>query len=146
MDTDRRRAAVAALRELARSGDSRDRADAGRGLAGFAETEEASGALLELVLDPDDTWVTRVTAEAALRRQDRAGLTVVASALAVADAGHGDWIQTAVVDVFGVFADERDHALALCEDLARDPDERVARGARELRGILAGLRPVLHPT
>lgn len=145
MDGDRRRAAVAALRELGRSTDHRDRADAGRGLAGFAEMAEAFGPLLELVLDPADTFVTRATAEAVLRRQDRPGLTVVASALAVADAQQGDWIQTAVADVFGVFRDERDHAVELCGEMARDADERVAEGARHLREILAGLRPLLRP-
>ncbi|MFJ9779070.1 hypothetical protein ACIRSS_05775 [Amycolatopsis sp. NPDC101161] len=73
---------MAALIELAGSADYRDRADAGRGLAGFAEMPEARGPLLELVLDDRDTFVTRVTAEALLRRQDLAGLAVVASALA----------------------------------------------------------------
>jgi hypothetical protein len=58
-----RRAVVAALIELAGSPDYRDRADAGRGLASFAEMPEARGPLLELALDDRDTFVTRVTAE-----------------------------------------------------------------------------------
>ncbi|MER6443670.1 hypothetical protein [Streptomyces venezuelae] len=102
VNADVRRAAVGALRELGLSSDSGDRADAGRGLACFAEMEEAVGPLLKLVLDREDTFVTRVTAEALLRRQDRAGLMVVASALAVADPSHGDWIHTAVLDAFAV--------------------------------------------
>ncbi len=42
-----------ALGELGRSSDHRDRADAGRGLAGFVEMEDTVGPLLELVLDRD---------------------------------------------------------------------------------------------
>ncbi|MFF4424666.1 hypothetical protein ACFY04_28485 [Streptomyces sp. NPDC001549] len=145
VDSALRRAAVMALGELGRSSDYRDRADAGRGLAGFAETEEAAGPLLELVLDREDTFVTRATAEALLRRHDKAGLTAVASALAVAGPNHGDWIHTAVHDAFAVYADERDDAMRLCEELAGDPDERVALGARELHESLAGINCVLHP-
>ena len=57
MDSDGRHAVVVALVELGRSHDYRDRADAGHGLAGFAEMQEAQGLLLELVLDPGDTWI-----------------------------------------------------------------------------------------
>ncbi|MFE6906806.1 hypothetical protein [Streptomyces erythrochromogenes] len=140
-----RRAAVVALAELGRRSDSGDRADAGRGLASFAEMEEAVDPLLELVLDREDTLVTRVTAEALLRRQDRAGLLVVASALAVASPNHGDWINTAVRDAFAIYASDRDDAMRLCEELTQDPDERVALGARELHESLSGINCVLHP-
>ncbi|WP_184791761.1 hypothetical protein [Streptomyces sp. 3211] len=61
MGSDLRRAAVAALGELGRSDDWRDRAGAGHGPAAFAEMPEAVGPLLELVLDPGDTFVTRRT-------------------------------------------------------------------------------------
>ncbi|WP_128977399.1 hypothetical protein [Streptomyces roseicoloratus] len=134
-----------ALGELGRSSDFGDRADAGRGLAGFAEMEEAVGPLLELVLDREDTFVTRVTAQALLRRQDRAGLRVVASALAVASPNHGDWIHTAILDVFAVYASDRDDAVRLCEALTRDTDEHVALGARELHESLSGINCVLYP-
>ncbi|MFJ5925521.1 hypothetical protein ACIQF6_23225 [Kitasatospora sp. NPDC092948] len=144
-DGDRRHAAFVALRELGRSLDHRDRADAGRGLAAFADLREALGPLLELVLDPGDTFVTRVTTEAVLRRMDRAGLTVVASAMAVADANHSDWIHTAVVDVFSIFSEDRDRARQLCEEMLRDADDRVALGARRLHDILAEIDPVLRP-
>ncbi len=107
--------------------------------------QEARGSLLELVLDRDDTVVTRVTTEALLRRKDSAGLATVASALAVADLNHGDWIHTAVVDVFSVFSHDRDDAIRLCEKLLQDADERVARGARQLYELLAGIDPVLRP-
>ncbi|WP_221350560.1 hypothetical protein [Streptomyces beigongshangae] len=145
MDRDRRYEAVVALRELGRSHDYRDRADAGRGLAGFAEMQEALRPLLELVLDPGDTFVTRVTAEAVLRRKDRIGLAVVASALAVADSNHSDWIQTAILDMFSIFSEDRDNAMQLCEEMLRDTDDRVAFGARQLHEILAQIDPVLRP-
>ncbi|WJY35834.1 hypothetical protein QT196_00245 [Streptomyces sp. P9-2B-2] len=145
MDTDLRRAAVVALGELRRSHDHRDRADAGHGLAAFAEMQEALGPLLELVLDPGDTFVTRRTAEALLRRKDRAGLTIVASALAVANSNHSDWIHTAIVDVFSVFSDDRDNAMRLCEEMSRDTNDRVALGARQLHEVLAEIDPVLRP-
>ncbi|MFE6055288.1 hypothetical protein ACFQ6N_31445 [Kitasatospora sp. NPDC056446] len=134
-----------ALRELGRSHDYRDRADAGRGLAGFAEMREALGPLLELVLDPGDTFVTRATAGALLRRMDRIGLAVVASALAVADSNHSDWIHTAILDVLGIFSEDRDDAMRLCEEMLRDTDDRVALGARQLHEILAEIDPALRP-
>ncbi|MFD5466069.1 hypothetical protein ACFWIQ_25020 [Kitasatospora sp. NPDC127059] len=145
MDNDLRRASVVALGELGRSRDYRDRADAGRGLAALAEMQEAVGPLLELMLDRDDTFVTRATAEAVLRRKDRVGLAMVASVLAAADTNHIDWIHTAIVDVFGVCSSDRDDAVRLTEEIARDIDDRVCRGARLLLEILAELDPVLRP-
>ncbi|MER5280327.1 hypothetical protein ABT025_31955 [Streptomyces sp. NPDC002809] len=145
MDSDLRRAAVAALGELGRSEDWRDRADAGHGLAGFAEMQEAVEPLLGLVLDSGDTFVTRRTAQGLLRRKDRAGLAIVASALAVANDNHADWIHTAASDVLSLFAEDLDEALRLCEELSGDTDDRVARGARRLYKGLAGGDPVLRP-
>jgi predicted phosphoribosyltransferase len=145
MSREARRAVVAALVGLAGSADYRDRADAGRGLASFAETAEARSASLALVLDAGDMFVTRATAEALLRRRDAVGLAVVASALGVADPQHAEWIYTAVVDVFGVFSRERDAAVRECAVLSGDPDERVRRGADELTGMLAEIDPILYP-
>lgn len=136
MDNEARRAVVTALMGLAESSDYRDRADAGRALAAFAETPEAGSPLLKLLLDADDTFVTRVTAEALLRRHDAAGLAAVAAALAGADANHADWIHTAVLDVFGAFSSDRDAAVRGCEALARDPEERVRQGAELLTRLL----------
>ncbi|WP_406389953.1 hypothetical protein [Streptomyces sp. NBC_00887] len=146
MDGDLRRAAVVALVALGRSDDWRDRADAGHSLAGFAEMREAVEPLLGLVLDPGDTFVTRRTAEGLLRRKDRAGLTIVASALAVANDNHADYIHTAVVDVLSIFSYDLDEALRLCEEMAGDNDDRVARGSRRLHESLAGIDPVLRPS
>jgi hypothetical protein len=145
MNDEARRAAVIALIGLAGSHDYRDRADAGRALASFAETPEARGPLLELVLDAGDTFVARVTAEALLRRQDAVGLVAVASALAAADSNHADWIQSAVLDVFGVFSRDRDAAVRGCEVLTRDHDERVRRGSDQLLDMLTKINPILYP-
>ncbi|OLF07428.1 hypothetical protein BLA60_27790 [Actinophytocola xinjiangensis] len=150
MNYEARHAVVSTLIELAGSPDYRDRADAGRGLVSFAEMPEARGPLLELVLDDRDTSVTRVTAEALLRRQDSAGFAVVASALAAIGPDHHspsqiDWIHTAVHDVFMVFSRDRDAAVRVCEVLARDPDEQVRRGAEQLIAALAEINPILYP-
>lgn len=128
MSNEARRAVVAALIKLARSPDYRERADAGRHLANFAEMDEAKEALRGLVLDAGDTVVTRATVEALLRRQDSAGLAVLASALAAADPHHADWIQTAVLDVFGTIAGDRAAAVRACEALGRDAEERARQG------------------
>ncbi|MEU9093840.1 hypothetical protein [Streptomyces sp. NPDC048428] len=145
VDTDLRRAVVATLGGLGRSEDWRDRADAGHSLAGFAEMQEAVEPLLRLLLDSGDTFVTRRTAEGLLRRKDRAGLTMVASALAVANDNHADYIHTAAFDVFSIFSDDLDEALRLCEELSDGTDDRVARGARRLQKGLAEIDPVLRP-
>ncbi|BEL07020.1 hypothetical protein Q0Z83_052110 [Actinoplanes sichuanensis] len=146
MSNPARRAVTIALIELATSRDVSDRADAGRSLAGFVADPDARAALVDLLLDAADTFVTRVTAEALLRRQDTAGLAVVATALAGADSNHADWIQTAVLDVFGVFGDERDAVLLLCEALPLDPDDRVRAGAPQLIAMLTDIDPMLLPS
>jgi hypothetical protein len=145
MSDEARRAVVSALIRLAGSTDYRDRADAGRSLASFAEMPEAGRTLLGLLLDAGDTFVTRVTAETLLRRQDAVGLAVVAAALAAADPNHADWIHTAVLDVFMVFAGDRDAALRECEVLTTDADEQVRCGLHQLIDILAAINPILHP-
>jgi hypothetical protein len=146
VNRDLRHASVVALSKLGRSDDYRDRADAGRGLAGFAERPEAAVALLRLILDNHDTLVTLTTAEAVLRRKDAIGLSLVASALTVADSNHDEWIYTAIVNVFGVFSGDRDEAMQISEALTGDPDERVSLGARQLLEILTEIDPVLRPT
>ncbi|MFE0772792.1 hypothetical protein [Streptomyces sp. NPDC058861] len=145
MDHAMRRAVVVTLGDLGRSDDWRDRADAGHSLAGFAEMQEAAGPLLELVLDPQDTFVTRRTAEGLLRRKDRAGLTIVASALAVADDNQADWIHTAIIDVFGISPEGLDEALRLCEEMSGDTDDQIVRGARRLHENLLVIDPFPHP-
>lgn len=146
MDSEPRRAVVTALVELGRSRDFRDRADAGHGLAAFADVQEARRPLLELVLDQADTMVTLVTAEALLRRQDKAGLSVLASAWEAAEGQQRGWIHTAIDDVLGIFSEDRDKAMRLCEELMQDDAaDGTARRARRLHEILVGLDPVLRP-
>ncbi|MDQ0946519.1 hypothetical protein QFZ24_000442 [Streptomyces phaeochromogenes] len=98
------------------------------------------------MLDRGDAFVTRRTADGLLRRKDRVGLTIVASALAVANDNHADCIHVAIVDVFSIFSDDLDAALRLCEEMAGDADDRVARGARRLHESLAEIDPVLRPS
>jgi hypothetical protein len=144
--TDLRRDAVAALTALATSPAHRDRADAGDALAALAELPEARDALLDLVLDADDTFVTLRTAAALLRRHDRIGLALVGRALARADDNRADWIGTALHDVLGVFAVDRDAAVRDTADLLRDARGSERAGLERLAAALAGLNPVLLPT
>ena len=145
MGNEARRAAVAALVELAESSDYQDRADAGRGLASLVDIPQARGMLLDLLLDAEDTFVTRVTAEALLRRRDKTGLATVALALGAADPNHVDWIDVAVVDVLGVYASDRDAAVRDCEALTEDADDQVRHGASHLMAMLTELNPILLP-
>jgi hypothetical protein len=142
---DRRASAVTALIELAASGDYQDRADAGRALANFAEAPGSRETLVQLVLDTNDTFVTLTTAEALLRRQDRAGLRIVVQALFSADFQHRTYNHEAVAAVFMVFAAERDCAMETCDALSLDASTQVREGAVELREMLAQIDPLLHP-
>ncbi len=101
--------------------------------------------LASLVLDADDTFVTVVTAEALLRRKDVVGLGVVAASFAGADGTQSEWIGTALNDVYGVFADERDAAVRICSTLSRDPDAQIRRGAIDLITLLNRIDPILRP-
>ncbi|MEU5384239.1 hypothetical protein ACFVT9_11225 [Kitasatospora cineracea] len=145
MDQEARRAAARALTALARSHDYRDRADAGQGLAAFAELPEVAETLRALVLDPDDTFVTRTTTAALLRREDGAGTAVVAAALADADPNHEEWIHAGAVDALLLFADDLNAAIRRCAELPPDADDRTTHGARLLHDMLTGIDPVLGP-
>jgi hypothetical protein len=145
MNTESRRAVVATLLQLADSPDYQDRADAGRAMASFVEMPETRAALQQLLLDADDTFVTRVTAEALLRRHDVPGLSAVAQALASADANHDNWLSSAIVDVFMIDSSERDIAVRTCEALIEGADLPVSQGAARARDILTELNPVLRP-
>ncbi|MFI5893772.1 hypothetical protein ACIA5D_27090 [Actinoplanes sp. NPDC051513] len=145
MIQDRRSPVVTALIQLADSGDYQDRADAGRSLANFAEATESREMLVRLILDVNDTFVTRTTTEALLRRQDAAGFTIVAEALLSADFQHRTYIHEAVTAVFMVFAAQRDSAVKACDALALDASTRVREGAIELREMLAQIDPLLYP-
>ncbi|MFE7075262.1 hypothetical protein ACFU96_34730 [Streptomyces sp. NPDC057620] len=68
------------------------RVRAGRGLASFADVPEAAGALAGLLLDVEDTAMTRQTAEALTRVGTVAALRLVARAVAEADDNQADWL------------------------------------------------------
>lgn len=145
MDVDARQAVVTALVSLAASPHYLDRAAAGRCLASFADVPAARDALLPLVLDTADTFVTLATTEALLRRGDAVGLTIVCAGASVAENERLDWIYTAVQSVLGVFERDRDDAVRICRGLADDPAQEVPvrSGATRLIARLTDLQPVL---
>jgi len=145
MGTLGRVAAVTALIDLACSPEVPDRADAGRCLASFTDVPEARRALLGLVLDAHDTFVTLETTVGLLRRQDAAGLEVVAEALASADGQQLDWIFSAVNEALGIYSVDVDAAISSCALLADHPSELVRIGAEELTDMLSKVVPVLRP-
>ncbi|OKJ01548.1 hypothetical protein AMK18_08850 [Streptomyces sp. CB01249] len=102
------------------------RAGAGWDLAAFAEVPEAAEVLVRLLLDAEDTAVTRRTAEALARVGSVAAVRVLARAVAGADDGQADWLETGVLDA------EVPDLAAACAALAWDRDEEVRRGAAEL--------------
>ncbi|MGW2324995.1 HEAT repeat domain-containing protein [Streptomyces sp. NPDC001700] len=120
----------AALAEASSPSWSR-RVRAGRDLASFADAPEAAEALAGLLLDAEDTAVTRWTAEALARVGTVAAVRLIALAVAEADDNHADWLQTGVRDAF-VGPDSVPDVAAVCGQLAHHPEEAVRRGALEL--------------
>ena len=74
------------------------RVRAGCDLAPFAEVPEAADALVRLLLDAEDSAVTRRTAEALARVGTVAAARLIALADAEADDSQADWIRTGVRD------------------------------------------------
>lgn len=110
------------------------RARAGRDLAAFAEVPEVAEVLVRLLLDAEDTAVTRRTAEALARVGSVAAVRVLARAVAGADEGQADWLETGVLDA------EAPDLAAACAALAWDGDEAVRRGAAEVAVWVGGER------
>ncbi|WP_399935861.1 hypothetical protein [Streptomyces kanamyceticus] len=104
---------------------------AGRDLASFADVPEAAEVLVGLLLDVEDTAVTRQTAGALARVGTVAAVRLIALAVAEADDNQVDWLQTGVHDAF-VGPDGVPDVAVACEKLARDPEEVVRRGAAEI--------------
>ncbi|WP_458246928.1 HEAT repeat domain-containing protein [Streptomyces sp. MAI_2237] len=104
------------------------RVRAGRDLAAFTEVPQAARALLGLLLDGEDTAVTRQTAQALARVGTAAAVRLIALAVDDADDNHVDWLQTGVHDALAG-PDAPPDIAAACGTLARDPDEAVRRGA-----------------
>jgi HEAT repeats len=109
------------------------RVRAGRGLASFADVPEAAEALVGLLLDAEDTAVTRQTAEALARVGTVAAVRLIALAVAEGDDNQADWLQTGVQDALAGPGPRRLPDLqAVCGQLVRDSAEAVRRGAAEL--------------
>ncbi|MFC9398621.1 hypothetical protein ACFTWS_36565 [Streptomyces sp. NPDC057027] len=107
------------------------RVRAGRDLASFADVPEAADALLGLLLDAEDTAVTRQTTEALVRVGTVAAARLIALAVAEADDNQSDWLQTGVQDAL-VDPDGVPDVAATCRKLARDREEAVRRGAADI--------------
>ncbi|WP_371619796.1 hypothetical protein [Streptomyces sp. NBC_00454] len=113
------------------------RARAGRDLAAFADAPEAAGALVGLLLDAQDTAVTRQTAEALARTGTAAAVRLIALAVVEADENQADWLQTGVHDAHEG-PDGLPDVAAACGKLARDQEGAVRRGAAEISAWMAG--------
>ena len=74
------------------------RVRAGCDLAPFADVPEAADVLVRLLLDVEDSAVTRRTAEALARVGTVAAARLIALAGVEADDNQADWIQTGVRD------------------------------------------------
>ncbi|MCX4869730.1 HEAT repeat domain-containing protein [Streptomyces sp. NBC_01369] len=107
------------------------RARAGHDLASFADVPEAVEALVGLLLDVEDTAVTRQTAEGLARMGTAAAVRLIALAVVEADGNQADWLQTGVHDAL-MGPDGVPDVAAACGKLARDQEEAVRRGAAEL--------------
>ncbi|MFF9624939.1 hypothetical protein [Streptomyces griseosporeus] len=108
------------------------RVRAGRDLAPHADVPEAAEVLLGLLLDVEDTAVTRQTAATLARAGTAAAVRLIALALAQADDNHADWLHTGVHDALLGSDRVRDAVAAACGELARDQDEAVRRGTAEI--------------
>ncbi|MFF3504329.1 hypothetical protein [Streptomyces sp. NPDC003247] len=120
----------AALAEAASPSWSR-RARAGRDLAASADVPEAAEALARLLLDAEDTAVTRHTARALARVGTAPALRIVALAVAAADDNQADWMRTGVQDALAG-PDGVPGLATVCARLAGEPEEAVRRGAAEI--------------
>ncbi|MGW2628763.1 HEAT repeat domain-containing protein [Streptomyces chattanoogensis] len=107
------------------------RVRAGRHLASFADVPEAAEVLVRLLLDVEDTAVTRQTAEALARVGTVAAVRLIALAVAEADDNRADWMGTGLYDAI-VGPDGVPDVAAACGKLAGDPEEAVRRGAADI--------------
>ena len=112
---------------------------AGRDLASFTDVPEAAEALVGLLLDVEDTAVTRQTAEALARVGTVGAIRLIAFAVAEADDSQADWLQTGIYDALAGRDGVPDVAAA-CGKLALDPEEAVRRGAADISAWTDGTR------
>ncbi|MEU5211091.1 HEAT repeat domain-containing protein [Streptomyces sp. NPDC020742] len=140
------RSGLAAALAEASSPSWAQRVRAGRALAGFAGSPEAAEVLVRLLLDAEDTAVTRQTAEALAQVGTVAAIRLIALAIAGADDSRFDWLQAGVYDALVEPDGVPDLVAAwvgleaVCAQLARDPEEAVRRGAAEISAWTGGTR------
>ncbi|MEU2120140.1 hypothetical protein ABZ567_31920 [Streptomyces sp. NPDC016459] len=108
------------------------RVRAGRDLASFVDVPEAAEVLVGLLLDVEDTAVTRETAEALARVGTVAAVRLIALAVAEADNNQADWLQTGVHDALVGADGGVPNVAAACADLARDQEDAVRRAAADI--------------
>ncbi|MFI2380216.1 hypothetical protein ACH5AO_35030 [Streptomyces sp. NPDC018964] len=92
-----------------------------------------------LLLDVENTAVTRQTAEALARMGTVAAIRLIALAFAAADDNQADWLQTGVHDAL-VGPGGAPDVTAACGELARDPEEAVRRGAADIAAWAEGIK------
>ncbi|MER5873979.1 hypothetical protein [Streptomyces sp. NPDC002044] len=92
-----------------------------------------------LLLDVEDTAVTRQTAEALARMGTAAAVRLIALAVVEADDNQADWLQTGVHDAL-MGPDGVPDVAAACGKLARDEEETVRRGTAEISAWTDGTR------
>lgn len=129
---------IEALRRLAMSADYRDRRTAAVGLANSAEAPAGSLLLRELVLDAEDTAVTLAASTALMTRSDRAGVSILATALTTADDQQADWIEAGIAEALRDSEESRHKAMALVGEVLEEAPDGAARGG--LQRLLSLLR------
>lgn len=92
---------------------------------------------MRLLLDAEDTAVTRRTAEALARTGTTAAVRLIALAVVEADDNRADWLQTGVHDA-RVGPDGVPDVAEACGRLAQDREESVRRGAAEISAWTSG--------
>ncbi|MFD5586539.1 hypothetical protein [Streptomyces sp. NPDC127063] len=107
------------------------RARAGRELAPYADVPQAAPVLLRLLLDAEDTAVTRQTAQALAAVGTVAAVRLLALAVADADGNQADWLQTGVQDAL-IDAGGPGPLAAACGLLAQDPGDAVRGGVARI--------------
>lgn len=136
---------VETLLRLAKSDDFLERARAGIELSRFAGSEAVDQMLLELLLDDDNTYPVQETAEALIKRGDRAALRPFAAAWHRADSAKDDTDLSETADYlygatsYGLRLDptdpQRTGLEAALATLLDDQDEAVRKGADSLLGV-----------
>ncbi|WP_411107681.1 hypothetical protein [Streptomyces sp. cmx-4-9] len=124
----------------ARSASWSVRAAAGRRLAGSAEEAGVADVLHRLLLDSQNTAVTRETAEALLERGDICGLRMVLVALSSADDGTSDYLDGAINDVCCQSEEGLAQLKELSSVLVSDADDSISNEASRILRVWGARR------